>query len=190
VRPYTDSYINPNPLMLVHENFRNFAAGQVVCVRPRGGFSERALAAPPHTFAPAELTAEAGAFVGCERGVDDTGRVRGKVMLRKEPRDPSKDEPANQARVIADGGYERPERRTDSKGRFELTLPAGEWTIYVQAIEAGYIQEKPETIRVVKGKEAPEVTIILLPDKPPSSRPRLTAAKFRRDFAILAQSHP
>lgn len=154
VRPGTDSYINPNPLVLVWNGWRSAQEMQENFPADYAAFSLLIDSRPLTTSFDAHRT---GTDEKCN-STADMGSVSGRVVLRQG----GKDEPAKQAKISAVGSHGQREIRADSDGVFDLRLCPGRWTLYITAGKRGFSSVKT-SVNVIKGKHEQPILVILQP---------------------------
>ena len=153
VRGNADSYTEPNPIVLV--SVSSNSNGPTSLALSQTAWGERSTAAQHNSFT---------------QVVAVTGRLRGKVVLRK-----TKIEPAKNVSVTASGAYEQGQTRTDKHGDFVLELRAGRYMI---SIQADGFQPATAVGEVTAGKDnsAAPNPIVLTPVAPEPPRPEPMAS--------------
>jgi hypothetical protein len=142
VRPYTDSFIIPNPLFLVP-------------ARSSVSLISLALSQTATWNEPATVAYQNGLTFEIAAHKDGAGRLLGTVVYEDKN---SELEPAAGARVVVAGKYGRWETRTGNDGTFVLVLPAGDYSVYAQG-DPRFVQVQP-----VVGYVRPYTDSLIVPD--------------------------
>lgn len=157
VRAYTDTYIIPNPLVLVYAGFRSSEALRSVPLSSTGTALSDATA-PQRGLAIEIVTV--GGIPGERSAQDDFGFLRGIVVRR----DQGRDLPVGQIYIKASGRYESQPGRTNQDGVFDLRLRSGTWRIYVPPIAGFHFHQREIPSVAVQRGEHITVRILLVPD--------------------------